>query len=361
MRKLNPVVPGEYLEQALAEILAAEVAGRDRGELPAARHPASTATAASATSTRRRRAEPDDPARQPRRRGQRISGGQPGHGPVRGALSAASTSCSTSTACRSSIIELKKAGARARRPASAHAQLATYLREFPMAFRFACSPIVSDGITAPLRHAVHAVQPLLAVERRRRRRAGRSQAPTLEDGSSVIELEYLIDGMFNPERFLQLLAELRRLRRRSRRLRQADRQATPVLRGHQGGRHDRRRGREQRQGRGRLAHPGLRQVDGDGALRPPGAHATQARRTRPSSWSPTAPNGRPALRDVQPLTTAAREPGQGHHPRAAARGAGQPRDRRHLLHDAAEVRPDQGREASAGSTTRCCPTGATSS
>ncbi len=47
-----------------------------------------------------------------------------------------------------SIIELKKAGAAKADLAAAHAQLATYLREFPMAFRFVVLEVISDGITA---------------------------------------------------------------------------------------------------------------------------------------------------------------------------------------------------------------------
>ena len=47
-----------------------------------------------------------------------------------------------------SVIELKRAGSKHADPAGAHAQLRTYLREFPMAFRFCVLTLVSDGITA---------------------------------------------------------------------------------------------------------------------------------------------------------------------------------------------------------------------
>lgn len=47
-----------------------------------------------------------------------------------------------------SIVELKQAGRATGDLASAHAQLRTYLREFPMAFRFAVLTVISDGITA---------------------------------------------------------------------------------------------------------------------------------------------------------------------------------------------------------------------
>ena len=46
------------------------------------------------------------------------------------------------------IAELKRAGTEAADIASAHAQLATYLREFPMAFRFVVLTVISDGIHA---------------------------------------------------------------------------------------------------------------------------------------------------------------------------------------------------------------------
>ena len=57
----------------------------------------------------------------------------------------------------------------------------------------------------PLRHAVHPVQPLFAMERRRRRPAHQGSAPSPDDVSLGVELEYLIDGVCNQERFLQLL------------------------------------------------------------------------------------------------------------------------------------------------------------
>jgi type I restriction enzyme R subunit len=47
-----------------------------------------------------------------------------------------------------SILELKKAGSAHADVGGAHAQLQTYLREFPMAFRFCAFALVSDGIIA---------------------------------------------------------------------------------------------------------------------------------------------------------------------------------------------------------------------
>ena len=46
------------------------------------------------------------------------------------------------------IIELKKAGDLGADPAAAHAQLQTYLHEFPMAFRYSVFVIASDGLHA---------------------------------------------------------------------------------------------------------------------------------------------------------------------------------------------------------------------
>ena len=102
------------------------------------------------------------------------------------------------------IVELKKAGAEKADLSAAHAQLGTYLREFPMAFRFCVMSIISDGITArygtpftPFNH----YSPWNVDDDGRRITAGTDP----EDESIGVELEYLIDGVGNQERFLQLL------------------------------------------------------------------------------------------------------------------------------------------------------------
>ena len=101
-----------------------------------------------------------------------------------------------------SVIELKKAGnAHADLP-GAHAQLQTYLREFPMAFRFCVFTLASDGIQAkygtpftPFNHfspwnvdddGVPVPQGLMV------------------DGDAVTALDTALDGLYNQERFLQL-------------------------------------------------------------------------------------------------------------------------------------------------------------
>ena len=101
------------------------------------------------------------------------------------------------------IIELKQAGAARADLDAAHAQLATYLREFPMAFRFAVVTVISDGITAkygtpytPLNH----YSPWNVDDDGKPVTLGEP----LDDVHLGTELEFLIEGVFNPERFLQL-------------------------------------------------------------------------------------------------------------------------------------------------------------
>ncbi|MEV4056770.1 type I restriction endonuclease subunit R [Amycolatopsis sp. NPDC049688] len=101
------------------------------------------------------------------------------------------------------IFELKQAGAEKADLDDAHAQLGTYLREFPMAFRFAVLTVISDGIAArygtpftPLNH----FSPWNVDD------DGKPvdfEAETV-DGQPLLEIEVLIDGLFNAERFLQL-------------------------------------------------------------------------------------------------------------------------------------------------------------
>ena len=101
------------------------------------------------------------------------------------------------------IVELKKAGSEQADVASAHAQLATYLREFPMAFSCCVLTIISDGITArygtpftPLNH----YSPWNVDDSGRPTRSN----PEVWEPVRGPEIEFLIDGVCNPERFLQL-------------------------------------------------------------------------------------------------------------------------------------------------------------
>ncbi|GGK53300.1 type I restriction endonuclease subunit R [Nocardia camponoti] len=101
------------------------------------------------------------------------------------------------------IAELKRPGAVNADIASAHAQLATYREEFPMAFRFAVLTVISDGVLArygtPFTRLNHyspwnvddSGEPLTGARR-------------IADEEEGIELDYLVDGVLNTERFLQL-------------------------------------------------------------------------------------------------------------------------------------------------------------
>lgn len=101
------------------------------------------------------------------------------------------------------FFELKKAGSAAADLASAHAQLGTYLREFPLVFRFAVLTVISDGITArygtpftPLNHYA----PWNVDDDGKPVKLGDAR----DDDSAGVELEFLIDGVLQSERFLQI-------------------------------------------------------------------------------------------------------------------------------------------------------------
>jgi type I restriction enzyme R subunit len=101
------------------------------------------------------------------------------------------------------ILELKKAGSAQADLPAAHAQLETYLRELSMAFRFCVVTVISDGIFArygtpftPLHHYA----PWNVDDSGRPVTFGEA----LDDLHLGTELEFLVEGVFNPERFLQL-------------------------------------------------------------------------------------------------------------------------------------------------------------
>ena len=107
-----------------------------------------------------------------------------------------------------SIIELKKAGSTTADVASAHAQLQTYLREFPLAFRFCVFTLASDGLDAkygtpftPLNHFAP-----WNVDKDGKPVDFASEVMTL-DGDVITCLEHTLDGLYNQERFLQLLRD----------------------------------------------------------------------------------------------------------------------------------------------------------
>ena len=100
-----------------------------------------------------------------------------------------------------SVIELKKAGSEQADVAAAHAQLQTYLREFPLAFRFVVSTLASDGITAkygtpftPLNHFA----PWNVDDEGK-------PAPSDASAAAQTALDLALYGLYNQERFGQLL------------------------------------------------------------------------------------------------------------------------------------------------------------
>lgn len=104
-----------------------------------------------------------------------------------------------------SIVELKKAGSAHADLPAAHAQLQTYLREFPMAFRFCVFVLASDGIQAkygtpftPFNH----FSPWNVND------DGLPVPPDfMVDGEAVTAMETAIEGLYNQDRFLQLLRD----------------------------------------------------------------------------------------------------------------------------------------------------------
>jgi type I restriction enzyme, R subunit len=118
------------------------------------------------------------------------------------------------------IAELKRAGATSADLAAAHAQLATYLREFPMAFRFIVLSIISDGITArygtpftPLNHyspwnVDDDGRPLGRLSRDEFiREAGGTPGRDDVWVPATVEMYDLVPGILNKDRFLLIQRE----------------------------------------------------------------------------------------------------------------------------------------------------------
>ncbi|MFC4603143.1 type I restriction endonuclease subunit R [Rhodococcus kronopolitis] len=96
-----------------------------------------------------------------------------------------------------SIVELKRAGSEHAGLVEAHAQLCTYVAEFPLAFRYAVFSLVSDGITA--RYGT----PFTAYNHFSPWNVDDDGTPV--SATSAAALEVALDGLYNQERFLQLL------------------------------------------------------------------------------------------------------------------------------------------------------------
>lgn len=104
------------------------------------------------------------------------------------------------------IIELKQAGAANLDLTAAHAQLTTYVRELPMVFRSVVMTVASDGLEAkygtpftPLNH----YSPWNVDDDGEAVPFGVQH----EDSHYGSGIEHLVDGVFNPLRFLQLMRE----------------------------------------------------------------------------------------------------------------------------------------------------------
>ena len=103
-----------------------------------------------------------------------------------------------------SVIELKRAGAAKATVQAAYQQLMTYVSEFPTAFATVCFVVASDGIGA--RYGT----PFTPYNHFATWNVDDDGRPVeLDDtdyyGNSRTGLEVLLDGVYNPERFLQLL------------------------------------------------------------------------------------------------------------------------------------------------------------
>ena len=114
-----------------------------------------------------------------------------------------------------SVIELKNAGTRAADLAAAHAQVATYVRELPLVFRFVVLTVLSDGITArygtPFTPFNHFSPWNVDDDGRPVGPSGRPEGVQGPDGDTPAEdepvtaLRLALYGLFDQLRFLQLL------------------------------------------------------------------------------------------------------------------------------------------------------------
>lgn len=99
-----------------------------------------------------------------------------------------------------SIIELKRAGSEQADLVQAHAQLRTYVKEFPLAFRFSVFSLVSDGVTA--RYGT----PFTALHHFSPWNVDDDGVPVpMDNADAATALDIALNGLCNQERFLQLL------------------------------------------------------------------------------------------------------------------------------------------------------------
>lgn len=201
LRRLNPGVPGEYLQQALAEIAApkSQDAVTENHRIHAylvGGYPLSYIDTDGVEQNPRLRLLGADPSENDWLAVNQITLRQ-------GELHRRFDVILYVNGMPLSIVELKRAGSASTGVARAHAQLQTYLREFPMAFRFCVFTLASDGLEAkygtpftPLNH--------FAPWNVDDDGAPLSQ-PRIEDGTSIEPIDDALIGLYNQERFLQLV------------------------------------------------------------------------------------------------------------------------------------------------------------
>ena len=97
------------------------------------------------------------------------------------------------------VVELKQAGTRNATIAKAHAQLGTYLAEFPAAFRPVVAAIISDGINA--RYGT----PFTRLNHYSPWNVDEDGAPSPADSDQLLELENLAHGLLEPARLLDVV------------------------------------------------------------------------------------------------------------------------------------------------------------
>lgn len=97
------------------------------------------------------------------------------------------------------VVELKQAGTPEATIAKAHAQLGTYLTEFPAAFRPVVATVVSDGISA--RYGTQ----FTVLNHYCPWRVDENGEPRPSDGGSLLELESLVYGLLEPARLVDVV------------------------------------------------------------------------------------------------------------------------------------------------------------
>ena len=236
------------------------------------------------------------------------------------------------------VIELKKAGDENAGLEGAHAQVMTYVEELPLAFRCNVACVVSDGIRAKYGTAFTPFEHFAPWN------VDDEGKPVPQPGATDADLaiNLLLYGLFEQRRFIEILGGyvafaqsdgglVKRIAKPHQyfAVSKAVRKTLEAVRsnGHAGV----------------VWHTqGSGKSHGDGVVREPGAAAPLARQPDDRrAHRPHRPR-RPALRDVRGQRAAARGAAAGRDPRPVARRTGQAAERRHPVHHAAEVRPDQG-------------------